>query len=212
MKIEARPPSVDRSAFRVRRERERRLLVYALVILDTLALVVAVVGADVIRLAIEQFVHVVPLAAERHLIASTMVPPALLVIFRLQGLYDLDNILAGTREYARIAQAVTYGVFVAVTVSYFVGGNPIISRLWLVLIWVLAVTVVGGERFAARRAVRWLRRRGHLRTRVMIVGASTHGMAIADQLARARNEGLDVVEAALAAVCESAVHSVPRHA
>lgn len=173
--------------------RDRRLLLAALVALDVLALTIAVVGAGLLRSWLD-LIHAssTPLA-ERHFAASLVVGPVLLLIFHFQGLYDFDRILAGTREYARIAHAATYSVVLAVAASYFAGGEPLISRSWLVLVWGLSIGCVGLARFSLRRAVRWLRRRGALRTRVAIVGASSLGVAIAQQLRAATNEGLDVV-------------------
>jgi lipopolysaccharide/colanic/teichoic acid biosynthesis glycosyltransferase len=147
-----------------------------------------------LRLQLDEVLPVVTLGAtDRHLVASILVVPVLLVLFRLHGLYEGDRILAGTREYAHIAHAATYGVLITLAFSYFAGGSPLVSRSWLLLVWVLTVLYVGGTRFATRRVVRWLRRRGSLRTRVVIVGASTFGVAIAEQLRAATDEGIDVV-------------------
>jgi lipopolysaccharide/colanic/teichoic acid biosynthesis glycosyltransferase len=173
--------------------RERRSLVVAIFTLDALAIGFAVASTDLIRLWLEIYLKIWPLAAERHLIASVLVVPVLLTLFRLEGLYDLDFILAGTREYARVVNAVTYAVFIAVFVSYFAGGEPIVSRLWLLLLWVVSVLVVSTARFALRRVVRQMRQHGHFRTRVIIVGASPLGVAIANQLTMSADEGLDVV-------------------
>jgi lipopolysaccharide/colanic/teichoic acid biosynthesis glycosyltransferase len=176
-----------------RREREWQLLRGALVAVDTAALVLALGAASLLRLWLEEFLDVWPLMIQRQAVVSVLLVPILLFIFRLQSLYDFDHILAGTREYARIAHAVTYSVLITVLASYFFYGEPFISRLWLLLVSVLSIGFVSLGRFAARRAVRRLRRRGALRTRVVIVGASTFGIAIAKQLIAARGEGLDVV-------------------
>jgi FlaA1/EpsC-like NDP-sugar epimerase len=142
---------------------------------------------------LDEVLPVSSLATERHLVASALVIPVLLVLFWAQGLYDPDHILAGTHEYARIAHATTYGVLSALAVSYFAGGSPLISRSWLVLVWVLSIGCAGCGRAAARLVVHRLRRRGILRARVLIVGASTLGVAIAEQLRAAGDEGLDPV-------------------
>jgi lipopolysaccharide/colanic/teichoic acid biosynthesis glycosyltransferase len=175
------------------RRREQRNLRLALMVADYAVITLAVVMTDLVRIALENYFRMWPLAAERHLIASILVPPALVVLFWLDGLYDLDLILVGTREYTRILQSVAYGVFIALAISYFAGGNPLISRLWLLLIFGLTSFAVLSERFVARRVVRRERRRGRLRTRVVVVGASTHGVAIAQQLLAANNEGFDVI-------------------
>jgi lipopolysaccharide/colanic/teichoic acid biosynthesis glycosyltransferase len=172
---------------------DRRLLVLALVGIDTLSLIIGIGGAGLLRLRLEDVFPVSSLATERHLLASLMVVPGLLVLLSIEGLYDIDRILTGTREYNQIVHAVTYGVLIALAASYFAGGGPVVSRTWLLLVWTLGIGCVGVGRFGFRRVVRWLRRRGTLRTRVAIVGASSVGVAIAAQLRAARDEGLDVV-------------------
>lgn len=125
-------------------------------------------------------------------VASAVALLAQLLFFHLVGLYDLDQILAGTREYARIMLATTYNLFLVVGVSYFAGGLPLVARRWVLFSWVLVIVMVGAERFVARRVVRRLRRDGWLRTRVLVVGGSASGVAIARELAAAVNEGIDV--------------------
>ena len=177
-----------------RRRRDWRILLVALIGLDAVALVLAVASANLIRLWLDDLPGIWPLATERHLVASVVVVPVLLILFRTQGLYDFDQILAGTREYARIAHAATYGVIIAVAASYLAGGGPLlVSRTWLLLVWGLSIVCVATARFVLRRVVRQLRRQGVLRTRIVIVGASTFGVAIARQLKAAANEGLDIV-------------------
>jgi lipopolysaccharide/colanic/teichoic acid biosynthesis glycosyltransferase len=119
--------------------------------------------------------------------------PILIGFFWMQGRYDLDNSLEGTRDYARIAHAVTYGVTIALALSYFSGGEPLVSRSWLLLVWAMSIICVGVARFVARRVIRGLRRRGLLRTRVVIVGASSFSVALAEQFLASDGEGIDVI-------------------
>src|SRR5256885_518369 len=131
-----------------RRASERRRLVGSLIALDAVVLAVVGFATHLFGLWLRTILQILAPATQRHLVASILVMPILLTIFRFEGLYDLDQIMAGTREYARIAHAVTYGVFFAVLTSYVTGRTPIISRLWLVLIWVLAIVCVCAGRFA----------------------------------------------------------------
>ena len=185
------PQSTPRQA---QRSRERRTLIGGLMAVDVFALVLALAVAAAVRSVLE---GIAPFAAfglpERHLLASVLVVPVLVVLFGWNGLYELDAILVGSREYAHIAHAVTYGVMLVLAASYFVGEGPLVSRSWLLLLWVTSVGFVGLGRFGVRRVVRALRRRGLLRTRVVVIGASSFGVAIAEQIASARDEGLDVV-------------------
>ncbi len=177
-----------------RRGREYRLLTVALLVSDLAALALAIVLAGFLRLGLDVALPVVMLGyPERHLAASVLAAPILLALFATHGLYQPEKILAGSREYMQIAHAVTYGVLVTVAISFFLGESPVVSRSWLLLIWLLSIVCVGLARFAVRRAVRRLRQRGVLRTRVAIVGASTFGVIVAEQLRAAKSEGLDVV-------------------
>jgi lipopolysaccharide/colanic/teichoic acid biosynthesis glycosyltransferase len=183
-----------RSRSRPEPRAERRKLLTALVLIDATALALAVSLAGLLRLVLDEVVPVANLGwEERHLVASVLSVPFLLLLFQFEGLYDLDHILAGTREYARIAQSATYGLILVLAASYLAGGPPLVSRSWLLLVWVLSIGFVVVGRFSLRRAVRRMRRSGALRSRVVIVGASTLGIAIADQVRGARDEGLDVV-------------------
>ena len=176
------------------RARERRRLQMGLVLLDAAMLLLAVLVAGLARIGLEQVGPVLSLGfPERHATASVLALPALLLLFRLQGLYDLDHILVGTREYAKIANGVAYGVLAVLAISYFGGSGPLVSRSWLVLMWVLGIACVAMGRFAVRRVVRHLRKDGSLRTRVVVVGASSLGVAVAEQLAAAQDEGIDVI-------------------
>jgi lipopolysaccharide/colanic/teichoic acid biosynthesis glycosyltransferase len=166
----------------------------ALLGVDVTALALAVSLAGLLRVVLDQVAPVVGLGwGERHVVASVLSIPFLLALFQIEGLYELDQILAGTREYARVAHTVTYGLLVVLAASYFAGGSPLVSRSWLVLVWALSIGFVVIGRFLLRRAVRRIRRRGGLRSRVVIVGASTLGIAIAEQVRTARDEGLDVI-------------------
>lgn len=172
--------------------RERSWLLLGLVITDVGALGFALGCVSVFRLALDRVSVVAPLDFERHFLASALMGVLILVWFRLHGLYDLDRILAGAREYAQVFRAVAYAAAIVIGASYFAGDRPLVSRSWLVLV---ALMVPGGlvlERFTVRRIVRALRRRGRLQTRIAIVGASAAAVAIAAQLRGARNEGLIV--------------------
>lgn len=177
-----------------RRDRDYRLLRAGLLILDLIVLGSAVITAGLIWGVVEPLT---PGSATqlgtRHIFASIAVAPALVILFRLHGLYDFDRILVGLYEYTQIVHAVTYGVMILFVISFFAGGTPLVSRSWLVLVWGLSIFGVAVGRFAIRRVVRRLRQHGVLRTRVVVVGASTYGVTIAQQLRAARHEGLDVV-------------------
>lgn len=173
---------------------DNHFLIAGLLLSDVVALVLATSATAALRIILEQFLPVTALGyPERHVFASVLVVPVLLVLFVVHGLYDLDKILVGSREYARICNAVTYGVLIVLVISFFAGEGPLVSRSWLVLLWLTTFLFVALARFAARRVVRSVRRRGLLRTRVVIVGASDFGVSFARQMRTACHEGIDVV-------------------
>lgn len=191
------PRAVDprASARRLRiRHGDWQLLPFALAVTDASTASFAVVVAGVVRLRLDEFAPVVSLGlADRHLVASLLVVPVLLMLFRMRGLYERDRVLAGSREYAEIASAATYGVLFTLAISFFLGDGPVVSRSWLLLVWAFSLLSVVLGRFIARRVVRRLRLYGRFRTRVVIVGASSFGIALAEQFQAAQQEGVDVV-------------------
>ena len=114
----------------------------------------------------------------------TMVP-AWLVLFALYRLYDPEELLGGTREYASVIGAVTSGAIVMLAYDFLRRGEAEVSRGWLLLAWFLAIALVGGTRFGLRRLVYALRRRGHMLVPALVVGANAEGQAIAQQLQEA---------------------------
>jgi exopolysaccharide biosynthesis polyprenyl glycosylphosphotransferase len=162
---------------------------------DTLALALAFAAAFLLRFAN-------PLLPYDNLYSSTFytwlvfwVIPFWLGVFLLYGLYDLDTLFGGIEEYSRAVHACTLGVIVLIIYSFLdrstSGSN--LSRLWLVFVWLLSSGAIIAERFLLRRVVYWLRRHGHLRRRVLIVGANPEGQAIAEQLHSGATSGLEVI-------------------
>jgi lipopolysaccharide/colanic/teichoic acid biosynthesis glycosyltransferase len=173
---------------------DRRLLQVVLAVLDVMAVGLAALAAGLLRLRLDGIILPIDgLTPGYHFLASVLLIPVLLGLLWAHGLYDPDQILVGTREYSQVAHAATYGILIALAASYFAGNSQFVSRAWLVLVWAFCTGSLCLGRFGARRVVRHLRRRGWLRTRVVIVGASTFGIAIARQLCEAVDEGLDVV-------------------
>ncbi|MBI2941653.1 MAG: sugar transferase [Chloroflexi bacterium] len=116
----------------------------------------------------------------RWLLGATIV--FLLLVFAWQGLYQLDNLLGGAQEYVRVLHSCTYGVLALATLSYFAGGNPLVSRAWLVLTWFFTILCVGFTRFLVRRVLTRLYHRGVLLRRLLIAGANDHGAVIGTYL------------------------------
>lgn len=155
---------------------------------DAFAIAAALVVASVVHSASRR----IGLEASGYVPAVISILLAQLLLFRMMGLYDPDEILAGAREYGEIALAATYQLFLVAGISYFAGGLPIVSRTWLSFAWLFVLVAVGCERFAARRVVRRARQGGRLRTCVLVVGGSASGVRLAQELSAAHDQGLDV--------------------
>lgn len=108
-------------------------------------------------------------------------------------LYRPVALFGGHRVYPVIITVATYSVVAIIILSYFVGGPPLVSRLWLLSSWTLAVIALCANRLLWRwLALRW-RDKGALRRRVLIAGANRHGMAVAQQLHAARRPEVQVL-------------------
>lgn len=115
---------------------------------------------------------------------------ALLVIYRL---YDPENLLPGSQQYTRLAQASTAGLLLLVGIIVLVGGNTLIPRVWLLASWLVSMLSLALTRFCVRRVIWRLRRHGLFRSRTLIVGAGEDGLAIAEHIRGAARLDTDVV-------------------
>jgi exopolysaccharide biosynthesis polyprenyl glycosylphosphotransferase len=119
-------------------------------------------------------------------------PFILLVIFAVNGLYVRDNLLGGTREYAKVFLSATQG-FLLVVIVGFLGPTLTISRGWLLMAYGGTFLFVVMERFLLRRIVYALRKRGFFLTPAVIVGANQEGRWLAEQLLQWETSGFHLV-------------------
>jgi exopolysaccharide biosynthesis polyprenyl glycosylphosphotransferase len=118
--------------------------------------------------------------------------PVWLFVMALFRLYDRHYLFSGFQEYTRVMNACTGGVVVTIVVS-FLDADLSMSRGWLMIVWILSILLVGGERFLVRRGVRALRARGYFVARTLIVGANDEAHALAEQLIGFAGSGAHVV-------------------
>jgi exopolysaccharide biosynthesis polyprenyl glycosylphosphotransferase len=118
--------------------------------------------------------------------------PVWLGLFALYRLYDRRQLFSGMHEYTRVFNACTAGLVAIVLVS-FLDVTLIISRGWLLLTWLLAIVLVAGGRFAARRLLRRVHRRGWLLVPTVIVGSNEEARALAEQFLADPGGGTRVV-------------------
>ena len=123
------------------------------------------------------------------LLSAALLP----LLFLAGGLYRRDLLLGGVVEYQQVLRGCMYGIVALVMVSYLTRAGAFEpSRGWLLLSLGLLCLSLVGERFLVRRLGYWLRGRGWLTARVLIVGANAQGMAIAEQWTRSATSGMCV--------------------
>ncbi|MBI3914147.1 MAG: sugar transferase [Chloroflexi bacterium] len=174
--------------------KENILLIFLLLLTDALAIAGALVFAFVARYTLEWLPLVERLEpiTSRYQVMIPLAIPLWLALFALNRLYDKRYLLVGLEEYRRVVMGCTLGILGVIVVS-FIEPNLSISRSWLVLSWISAILFVSAMRFAIRRVIFLLRRRGRFITRAIIVGANEQGKAIARTLSPAAASGIEVV-------------------
>ncbi|MBN1977020.1 MAG: sugar transferase [Anaerolineae bacterium] len=170
----------------------RRVLVAVLLAVDALALTAAFWLAYLLRFEILPYTAFYTLGDYALLVGAFV--PAWLVVFAVFQLYNPHTLFGGIQEYARVFNAVSLGIVALVVVGFFLRDAAFtISRGWLILSWLFTLLLAEGARFGLRRVVYALRRRGHLLSPALIVGANEEGRALAQQLDNWATSGLYVV-------------------
>jgi len=171
----------------------RQLMSWGLVLLDAVALAAAFSLAYLLRFRNAWLPYRSSFSLDFYSRVVFGAIPVWLLIFAAYRLYDVRYLFGGTGEYARAASACTFGMMVLIAYSFFDRERTSISRGWLLISWGLSIATVETSRFLARRLVYHLRKRGHLISRVVIVGTNGEGRAIAEQFRAAPKVGLEVV-------------------
>jgi exopolysaccharide biosynthesis polyprenyl glycosylphosphotransferase len=115
-----------------------------------------------------------------------------ILVYWINGLYNNQNLLGGTREYDKIFRSSTVG-FLLIVIAGFLEPSLIIARGWLLMAWAFTFLFASVGRFALRRAVYHLRRYGFFLTPAVIVGANQEGRWLAEQLLSWETSGLHLV-------------------
>jgi lipopolysaccharide/colanic/teichoic acid biosynthesis glycosyltransferase len=106
-------------------------------------------------------------------------------------LYQRDFCVAGIEEYRRAVAAGFSAIGAAIALAYAIV-LPL-SRGYLVLALGFGILAVCANRFLVRRLIYRLARRGHRLDRVLVVGASREGVALAAQLQGSPSASAEVV-------------------
>lgn len=173
-------------------KRERTVLIICLILVDALALVLALLLAYYLRIASGLLHYEYPHEVASYLRMIAVAVPIFLLICVNARLYDPDSLFGGPEEYAHVIRACTFGVIALMVLSFWERGD-LLSRGWLILAWVLSMIMMATARFAFRRVVFHLRRRGLFVTRALVVGANEQAKAIVRQLHGSRVRGIQIV-------------------
>lgn len=159
-----------------------RAYILALVLVDAAAAVGALALSYYVRFAVARDAFAPSsVSLDRYIALGAVVLVAWLVTIRALGLYEREQLLAGTDEYARVVQASTL-VLVGVVLADFVVESNVVSRAWLFLFWADLAALAGLARFVMRRVAFVARRWGAFRSRVVIVGADDRAVELAHHL------------------------------
>lgn len=171
-----------------------RLFTLTLVLSDILMIGLAFRLAYFVRfeLSISFFqLDVVPVIQYYRNLVLLMIPLWIL-IFAVMGLYNRQNLLGGTQEYALIFNASIVGMLIVISAG-FLGDTIVFARGWLLMAWGFSFIAADFGRFWLRRVIYALRRRGYFLTMGVIVGANNEGVSLAEQLLRWNYSGLHII-------------------
>jgi len=180
-----------------RRTRQRVFEIAGLVLIDGIALVLNFALVFFLRFEVFGFLYVPPGSVLRFYSELVFwITPAFIGVFAIYRLYSLRVLHGGTTEYRRILAACTFAIMVLLILSFFLDEKLVISRAWLLMVWVSTIMTLVVTRFLVRRALYFLRSRGISigLTRVIFIGANSEVQQVAEQLTGGRNQpGLEVV-------------------
>ena len=155
------------------RGRRRVVIRSVLVLTDAATLLLASLAATLLRFkyleAMAKFENVT--FGISYFTLSFVIAGLWLFFMWWERLYDLDRVFWGSGEFSRSVRALSLGVVGAILVTFALK-VPGLSRLWLLLAFVLAIVFVIGGRLTVRGTVSHLRKRGHLLRPALVVGAN----------------------------------------
>ena len=120
---------------------------------------------------------------------ALIVPWVWLLFLLFEGLYDLDRLSWSFAEVSRIARALALGV-VGVIILTFAVKLPGLSRWWLLFTWLFSVVLVFFGRLIVQRVLSYLRGRGKMQYRTLVVGTNAEALRIVSVLGKTRAHGL----------------------
>jgi exopolysaccharide biosynthesis polyprenyl glycosylphosphotransferase len=182
------PEKLNLISFPLSQLQRKVLITICLVIGDALFLGIAFALAYLLRFELLPYGSTYSLGEYFQLVV--LVIPVWILIFTIIQLYNPTNLFGGVDEYIRVVNGVTIGTMLLIVFGFFQRDEVIISRGWLIISWLFAFLTVSVFRFTFRRLIYSLRKRGHLLSPALIVGANDEGIALAAQLQKWSTSGL----------------------
>lgn len=190
--VQVPPFSAVRRRTWVRRRLSTRWAVVPLFLMDAVCITLSMAAAYQLRFQLLEY-HA-PFSEAFYIRLAWIAIPMWLVIFALNWLYHEDRLFGGTQEYVNVVNACTAGLVGLILYSFLDRRvEHDISRGWLAMVWFFSVASVTWMRFAYRRLVYRLRRRGLFARRALVVGANEEGQAVVSQLRASPKAGVEVV-------------------
>ncbi len=159
--------------------------------LDGVSVAAAMAGAYYLRIGGSVLPYYGPKELESYIAISAFMVPVWLAIHFAARLYDPDIMGSGVDEYLQIVKASTFGVVVMITLTFW--DRLILSRGWVLILWVLSVALLTLERFSLRQQLLRARSRGVACERALIVGANQRAISIVKQFNHNPSAGVTVV-------------------
>ncbi len=170
------------------RKRRQMILLVVLLIGDILAIGAAFWVAYQLRFTLLPYRAPFSLVEYQRLVFGII--PVWIIIFSAFQLYNSNHLLGGLEEYSRVVNAVTGGIGALILLGFLRRDDLTISRGWLIISWLAALSLVWLARFSIRRAIFSLRDHGHFLSPTILVGANNEGRALAEQLRDTKTSGL----------------------
>jgi exopolysaccharide biosynthesis polyprenyl glycosylphosphotransferase len=173
---------------------QSRIYYAALLVFDSLMVYLSLWLAFVFRFRINLPFFQVEVVPDFDLYALLIVfcIPLFIGVFFVAGLYNAQNLLGGTTEYALVFRATSISLFLLIVIGFF-DPDFIIARGWLLTSWIFSFLFVTFSRFTLRRMIYALRTYGYYTSPTLIVGANDEGKTLAKQLLDWPTSGMNLV-------------------
>ncbi len=178
----------------ISRRMQWRLFIVSLFVVDILSIAFAFRVAYFFRFELTLHIFHLYVTPSRSFYESLILVliPLWIGIYAVLGLYNRDNLLVGTQEYAKIFYGATIGIILIIATGFLLPGF-VLARGWLLLAWGFAFIINAFGRFLDRRLVYYLRQHGFFLAPAVIIGTNDEARSLAEQLVTWKTSGLQLL-------------------